>query len=102
LSVNARTFTARFTLGDLSGLVDAGGHVFVTKTAPDAGVMIRRLAADHRAGAGEGLNEVTCRYEAFAQRHVPGLDHTQGTWEQPGLKTAHPISSYLFRPHTVM
>ena len=37
-----------------------------------------REALPQVALSGEGLNEVTCRYEAFAQRHVWGLDHAQG------------------------
>jgi hypothetical protein len=48
--------------------------------------------------SGEGLDEVTYRYEAFAQRHVAGLDHTNGTWVRPWLESAHPISSYIMRP----
>jgi hypothetical protein len=61
-----------------------------------------REALPEVALSGEGLDEVTCRYEAFAQRHVPGLDHTRGTWSRPWLEMAHPISSYLLRPYTVM
>jgi hypothetical protein len=61
-----------------------------------------REALPEVALSGEGLDEVTCRYEAFAQRHVPGLDHTHGTWSRPWLETAHPISSYLLRPYTIM
>jgi hypothetical protein len=52
--------------------------------------------------SGEGLNEVTCRYEAFAQRHVWGLDHTKGTWDRRWLAAAHPISSYVLRPFTTL
>ena len=42
------------------------------------------------------------RYEAFAQRHVPGIDHAHGRWSRAWLDAAHPISSYLLRPYTVM
>lgn len=52
--------------------------------------------------SGEGLNEATYRFEAFAQRHVAGLDHTTGHWDRQWLARAHPISSYLLRPHTII
>ncbi len=52
--------------------------------------------------SGEGLNEVTYRYEAFAQRHVWGINHAEGTFSMPHLRAAHPISSYLLRPYTIM
>ncbi|HUT89678.1 MAG TPA: DUF6259 domain-containing protein [Thermoguttaceae bacterium] len=52
--------------------------------------------------SGEGLNEITCRYEAFAQRHAWGISHTEGTWDRRSLALAHPISSYLFRPYTII
>jgi hypothetical protein len=61
-----------------------------------------RQALPHVALSGEGLNEVTCRYEAFAQRHVWGLDHTKGTYDRRFLDAAHPISSYILRPFTTM
>jgi len=55
----------------------------------DGLTMVEGSLAEHRALrealpnvalSGEGLNEVTCRYEAFAQRHVFGLNHAEGTW----------------------
>ncbi len=52
--------------------------------------------------SGEGLNEVTCRREAFAQRHAWGLHHSEGTWNEAMLRCAHPISSYLFAPFTTV
>jgi hypothetical protein len=61
-----------------------------------------RQALPEVAISGEGLDEVTGRYEAFAQRHVSGLDHTHGRWSRPWLEMAHPISSYLLRPYTVI
>ncbi len=61
-----------------------------------------REALPQVALSGEGLNEVTCRYEAFAQRHVWGLDHSKGTWDRRWLAAAHPISSYVLRPFTTM
>ncbi|MCU0981137.1 MAG: hypothetical protein MUF25_18460, partial [Pirellulaceae bacterium] len=61
-----------------------------------------RAALPEVALSGEGLNEVTCRYEAFAQRHAWGVNHADGTWSRRPLSCAHPISSYLFRPYTVI
>lgn len=61
-----------------------------------------RAALPDVAISGEGLNEVTCRYESFAQRHVWGLDHSEGTWNESWLARAHPICSYLFLPHTTI
>ncbi len=61
-----------------------------------------REALPEVALSGEGLNEVTCRYEAFAQRSIWGLDSIQGQWHRPWLESAHPISSYLLRPYTVI
>jgi hypothetical protein len=61
-----------------------------------------REALPQVALSGEGLNEITCRYEAFAQRHVWGLDHSKGTYDRARLAAAHPISSYILRPYTVM
>lgn len=52
--------------------------------------------------SGEGLNEVTYRHEAFAQRHVWGINHADGTFSMAHLRAAHPISSYLLRPYTIM
>ncbi len=61
-----------------------------------------REALPDIALSGEGLNEVTCRYEAFAQRHVWGIDHAKGTYDRRMLAAAHPISSYILRPFTVI
>lgn len=61
-----------------------------------------REALPHVALSGEGLNEVTCRYEAFAQRHAWGLDHSKSTYDRRMLAAAHPISSYILRPFTTM
>lgn len=61
-----------------------------------------REALPRVALSGEGLNEATFRFEAFAQRHVPGMDHTTGRWDRRWLAMAHPISSYLLRPYTVI
>ena len=61
-----------------------------------------RKALPQVALSGEGLNEVTYRYEAFAQRHVWGIYHADGTFDRTYIKTAHPICSYLFRPFTII
>ncbi|MHC4399106.1 MAG: DUF6259 domain-containing protein, partial [Planctomycetota bacterium] len=61
-----------------------------------------REALPDVALSGEGLNEITYRHEAFAQRHAWGLNHADGTWDRRRLALAHPISSYLFRPYTVI
>lgn len=52
--------------------------------------------------SGEGLDEVTCIYETFAQRHVMGIDLWEGTWNNQRLAQAHPISSYILAPYTRM
>ena len=43
----------------------------------------RELAAalPNVALSGEGLNEITCRYESFAQRHPNGVDFVGATWD---------------------
>jgi hypothetical protein len=61
-----------------------------------------RAALPDVALSGEGLDEVTYRYEAFAQRHAYGLNHADGTWIRSYLELAHPISSYLLRPYTTI
>ncbi len=61
-----------------------------------------REALPDVALSGEGLNEITCRYEAFAQRHAWGLNHVDGTWDRRWLELSHPISSYLLRPYTII
>ena len=61
-----------------------------------------RKAMPDVALSGEGLNEVTYRYETFCQRHVMGIDHAHGTFNKALLQAAHPISSYLFRPFTTI
>ena len=61
-----------------------------------------REALPDVALSGEGLNEITYRHEAFAQRHAWGLNHADGTWDRRWLELAHPICSYLFRRYTVI
>ena len=61
-----------------------------------------RAALPDIALSGEGLDEVTCRMEAFAQRHLFGMDHTKGTFSVEKLHMTHPISSYLFGQYTII
>ena len=61
-----------------------------------------RQALPDVAISGEGLNEATYRYEAFAQRHAWGLNHADGTYDRTVLETAHPICAYLLGPYTRM
>jgi hypothetical protein len=59
-----------------------------------------RQALPEVAISGEGLDEVTMRFEAFAQRHSYGLDFIEGTWERARLAMAHPICAYVFNGFT--
>jgi len=59
-----------------------------------------RQALPGVAISGEGLDEVTMRFEAFAQRHSYGLDFVEGTWDRPRLAMAHPISAYVLNGFT--
>ncbi len=61
-----------------------------------------REALPDVALSGEGLNEITCRYEAFAQRHVYGIHHADRKWDDWLIDLAHPISSSLLAPHTTI
>lgn len=61
-----------------------------------------RRALPEVALSGEGLDEVTFVYEAFAQRHVWGINHADGVYYRGHLEQAHPICAYLFTPHTTV
>jgi hypothetical protein len=61
-----------------------------------------RQALPDVALSGEGLNEITCRYEAFAQRHVYGINHAEGQYNDRLIGLAHPVSSALLAPYTTM
>ncbi len=52
------------------------------------------------AFSGEGLNEISFRYESFAQRHVWGIDVAESRWEIERVRMTHPVSSALLTPHT--
>jgi len=81
---------------DANGLVD-GLNFFEGNVALHREL---RAALPDVALSGEGLNEVTCRYEAFAQRHVWGMDHAHGTWDHRLIAMAHPVSSAVLTPFT--
>ncbi|MCP4641018.1 MAG: hypothetical protein GY851_11320, partial [bacterium] len=83
---------------DHNGLID-GMSMMEGNTAIHKAL---REALPEVAISGEGLNEITHRYEAFAQRHAWGLHHHEGTWSRAHLACAHPISSYLLRPYTII
>ena len=78
--------------GPIEGMTMLQGNVALQKELHDA--------LPEVAISGEGLNEVTMRYEAFAQRHSYGLDFVEGTWDRDHLRMAHPISAYLLNPST--
>lgn len=59
-----------------------------------------RAALPEVALSGEGLDEVTCVYEAFAQRHLWGFNHADGTWDDRTIARSHPISSAILTPYT--
>ncbi|MFO7976794.1 MAG: DUF6259 domain-containing protein [Candidatus Hydrogenedentota bacterium] len=80
--------------GRIDGMTMAEGNIALHKQL--------REALPGVALSGEGLNEVTYRHEAFAQRHAYGLRHAEGVWDRPSLLAAHPICSYLFRPFTII
>ncbi len=50
--------------------------------------------------SGEGLDEVTFVHEAFAQRHVYGIDHSYGRFDPEQVRLAHPVCAFLFNERT--
>lgn len=59
-----------------------------------------REALPDVALAGEGLDEITCRYESFAQRHLLGADYF-GMSVNPFMSAlASPVSGAVFSPYT--
>ncbi|MBM3493644.1 MAG: hypothetical protein FJX72_04875 [Armatimonadetes bacterium] len=83
---------------------DANGRVDGMSCAEGNLALHREMkqALPQVALSGEGLNEVTCRYEEFAQRHVWGIDHVEGSWNDRQLDMAHPISSSALLPYTTI
>ena len=75
-------------------------------TVPEGNLLMHRELREAMpavALSGEGLNEVTTPYEAFAQRHAPrAVDHSHGSWNEAAVGYGHPVSSYLFLPQTVI
>lgn len=61
-----------------------------------------REALPEVALSGEGLDEITYRHEAFAQRHAYGINHADGTFAEDQLAMSHPLGSYLLRPYTTI
>ena len=59
-----------------------------------------RAALPHVALSGEGLNEISGQYEAFAQRHVWSMDHVRRTWDERIVAMSHPVSSAVLTPYT--
>ena len=59
-----------------------------------------REALPEVALSGEGLNEITCQYEHFAQRHIWGMDHVHRTWDDRQVAMSHAISSAVLAPYT--
>jgi hypothetical protein len=59
-----------------------------------------KAALPQIAFSGEGLNEVTTIHEAFAQRHVMGIDFASGTFNRTSIRFSHPISAFLFADRT--
>ncbi len=57
-----------------------------------------RDALPNVALSGEGINELTYPFMAYAQRHV--YSAMKRTIDRSSLMDAHPVSSYLFLPYT--
>ncbi len=81
---------------DKNGLIDgtnmAQGNLLLHKEL--------KAALPRVALSGEGLDEVTMIHEAFAQRHVMGVDHVNNTYNKVLLGASHPVSSFLFGART--
>jgi len=80
--------------GRIDGMSCAEGNVAIHREL--------KAALPDVALSGEGLNEVTCRYEDFAQRHAWGTDPVNGTWSDRLLVMSHPVSSAVLLPYTKM
>jgi hypothetical protein len=80
--------------GDVDGLNPFEGNILLHRQL--------RSALPDVAFGGEGLNEVTLPFVAFAQRHVRGIDFSEETWDESKLMMSHPISSAVFSDFTRM
>lgn len=81
---------------DARGLID--GH-----TMMQGSLLLHqelRQALPQVALSGEGLDEITFRHEAFTQRHLRGLSHSESTWDPDLIAQSHAISSAILRPYT--
>ena len=81
--------------GPIDGLTCAEGSIALHRQL--------REAMPEVALSGEGLDEITCRHEAFAQRHAShAVNHVFGTWNDAFIRCGHPISSYFLLPYTTI
>jgi len=78
--------------GRIDGVSSAEGNLLLHKEL--------RAALPEVALSGEGLNEVTMIHEAFAQRHVRGIDHADARFHRGELRRTHPLAAYLFGGRT--
>ncbi len=79
-------------LGLMDGLNSAQGNLLLHEEL--------KRALPGVALSGEGLDEVTFLHEAFAQRHVFGLNPHTGKVDRRLVELACPISAYLFDGRT--
>ncbi|QNK57689.1 DUF6259 domain-containing protein [Paenibacillus sp. PAMC21692] len=63
---------------------------------------LRQALPAHIALGGESLNEITTRYESFAQRHAYGIFSGTGTWDNSKIDQVVPASSAIFAPYTTI
>ncbi|MDF2836607.1 MAG: hypothetical protein K0Q63_2247, partial [Paenibacillus sp.] len=63
---------------------------------------LRQALPAHIAIGGESLNEITTRYESFAQRHAYGIFSATGTWDDGKINQVVPASSAIFAPYTTI
>ncbi|MFD1904034.1 DUF6259 domain-containing protein [Paenibacillus rhizoplanae] len=79
---------------DANGLIDGNnmmqGNIALHRE-------LREALPDIALG-GESLNEITTRYESFAQRHAYGIFSASGTWDDSKINQVVPASSAIFLP----
>ncbi|MFC3804184.1 DUF6259 domain-containing protein [Cohnella sp. GCM10012308] len=63
---------------------------------------LREQLPSNVALGGESLNEITTRYESFAQRHAYGIFSQTGTWDDGKIDQVVPASSAIFAPYTTI
>jgi len=84
---------------DANGLIDGmnmmQGNIALHKE-------LREQLPPNVALGGESLNEITTRYEAFAQRHAYGIFSSTGTWDESKIEQVVPASSAIFAPYTTI